>query len=41
MNALIGRLHGCTDLILASYEKAMEHKVFFEGRTRNSGGRRS
>ena len=31
MNALVGRLHGCTDLILASYKKAMEHKVFFEG----------
>ena len=31
MDALIGQLHGCTDLILASYEKAMEHKVFFEG----------
>ena len=30
MDALIGQLHGCTDLILASYEKAMEHKVFFE-----------
>ena len=31
MNALVGSLHGCTDLILASYKKAMEHKVFFEG----------
>ena len=31
MNALVGKLHGCTDLILASYKKAMEHKVFFEG----------
>ena len=34
MNALVGRLHGCTDLIPASYKKAMEHKVFFEGETR-------
>ena len=31
MNDLIERMHGCTDLILASYEKALEHKVFFEG----------
>lgn len=30
MNDLIERMHGCTDLILASYEKALKHKVFFE-----------
>ena len=31
MDALIGQLHGCTDLILASYKKAFGHKAVFKG----------
>ena len=30
INNLIERMHGCTDLILASYERALKYKVFFE-----------